>query len=727
MIRPRLFLSAVSEELRTVRQSVAATVRTLGFDPVSQDDFPTGYGELREWLREQVNSCEGLIQLVGQAYGAEPSNVDPEYGRVSYTQFEFLYARKRNKKTWVIVIGKDFELDKPIAEQDLPRTHDHSDPFGYQIERRSLQQNYLSRLNQDNHLRHTANNGTELQNIILRLRDDLGELRRGGERRERRLTKAVISILLGLVILGGGGWWGYHQLQRGVQQVSLVNTEKIRAHLLQTTEETHRRELTEAEAATDWKRRQELRDAANHAHSIRLSRIEELAASFAEIEGRGTSTGIFQEMTRILSEQGVDEAISYVGAQRPSILQTVRTRATVAREHNRADLQPLLRAAALQQAKGEATEARNLYTDIFAVEPDWPDALHAFFWFLTDQGDLARVHTTLVETKREYEEAHRMAQRLTTSDPGNTDWQRDLSVSYEKLGDVAVAQGKLDEAAKAYRDSLAIRKQLAASDPGNTGWQRDLSVSYERLGDVAVTQGNLDEATEWFQKSRLNWQDLQKKDPTNADWQRGITIPLNQLGDVAVAQGKLDEAAKAYRDSLAIAKSLAASDPGNTDWQRDLSVSYSKLGNVAVAQGKLDEAAKAYRDSLAIRKQLAASDPGNTGRQRDLSVSYERLGDVAVAQGKLDEAAKAYRDSLAIAKSLAASDPSNTQWQRDLSVSYAKLASLTELRKKTGESRAYWKQAFDVLSEIDKRGLHLSPKDREVLKILRQKAGVDAS
>lgn len=98
MNRPSLFLSAVSEELRTARQTVAATVRTLGFDPVSQDDFPTGYGELRQWLREQIDSCEGLIQLVGHGYGAEPPEVDPDYGRISYTQFEFLYAGLRGKK-----------------------------------------------------------------------------------------------------------------------------------------------------------------------------------------------------------------------------------------------------------------------------------------------------------------------------------------------------------------------------------------------------------------------------------------------------------------------------------------------------------------------------------------------------------------------------------------------------------------------------------------------------
>ncbi|WNM61708.1 DUF4062 domain-containing protein [Candidatus Nitrospira neomarina] len=516
MNRPRLFLSAVSEELRTARQAVAATVRTLGFDPVSQDDFPTGHGELRQWLREQLDSCEGLIQLVGQGFGAEPPEVDQEYGRVSYTQLEFLYARHQSKKTWVVVIGQDFGRDKPPDQLDLPHDPSCPDHAGYQAERRTLQEDYLTRLTRENHLRHTANNGTELQNIILRLRDELGELRKRAESRESRLTKIVIGILLGLVFLGGGGWWGFQQLQMGVQQVGMVSTEKIRAHLLQTAEETHRRELAEAEIDTDWKRRQQLREEADKAHAVRLSRIDELAASFAEIEGRGTGTNVFQEMTRILTEQGVDEAITYVEKQRSSIFKTVRARAASARERNRADLQPLLQTAALHEAKGQTTEARTLYTDILATEPDWPEALHQYFWFLADQGDLARVRTTLVAASRNYKDAHHIAQRLTASDSRNTQWQRDLSVSFNKLGNVAVAQGQLEEAARDYTEGLTVRKTLAASDPSNTEWQRDLSVSF------------------------------------------------NKLGDVAVAQGQLEEAARDYTEGLTVRKTLAASDPSNT-------------------------------------------------------------------------------------------------------------------------------------------------------------------
>ena len=36
---------------------------------------------------------------------------------------------------------------------------------------------------------------------------------------------------------------------------------------------------------------------------------------------------------------------------------------------------------------------------------------------------------------------------------------------------------------------LAIRERLAKSDPANAGWQRDLSVSYERIGDALVAKG----------------------------------------------------------------------------------------------------------------------------------------------------------------------------------------------------------------------------------------------
>jgi len=141
---------------------------------------------------------------------------------------------------------------------------------------------------------------------------------------------------------------------------------------------------------------------------------------------------------------------------------------------------------------------------------------------------------------------------------------------------------------------------------------------------------------------------------------------------------------------------------------------------VAVAQGKFEEAAANYAGSLAIRKKLASGDPSNIEWQRDLSISYNKLGNVALAQSNLDEAARNYGEDLAIAEKLAARDPSNADWQRDIAVSCVRLADLAVRQENPNQARRYGKQAFDALSGIEKRGLHLSPGDRKILDLLRK-------
>src|SRR5512147_2918064 len=77
--------------------------------------------------------------------------------------------------------------------------------------------------------------------------------------------------------------------------------------------------------------------------------------------------------------------------------------------------------------------------------------------------------------------SYKIFERLAGADPGNAGWQRDLSVSHNKIGDVLRAQGNLTAALESYQASLAIAERLAGADPGNAGWQRDLAFSHWRL------------------------------------------------------------------------------------------------------------------------------------------------------------------------------------------------------------------------------------------------------
>lgn len=68
----RVFISAVSKELGTVRKLVKKALEDSGYHAVEQDNFPLDYRELTDKLRRQIESCDAVIHIAGHCYGAEP-------------------------------------------------------------------------------------------------------------------------------------------------------------------------------------------------------------------------------------------------------------------------------------------------------------------------------------------------------------------------------------------------------------------------------------------------------------------------------------------------------------------------------------------------------------------------------------------------------------------------------------------------------------------------------
>jgi hypothetical protein len=180
--RPTLFISAVSKELRSARQLVANTLTFLGYEPIWQDIFGTETGDLRQMLRDKIDQSKGVVQLVGQCYGAEPTSPDPEFGRVSYTQYEALYARKKGIKVWYLFMDENFPIDAHEPEPE---------------ELRQLQAAYRGVLKVDSHLFHPLKTKEALEAGVLKLRDDLTQLRKGA----RRWAWMVAGLLAFIAIL----------------------------------------------------------------------------------------------------------------------------------------------------------------------------------------------------------------------------------------------------------------------------------------------------------------------------------------------------------------------------------------------------------------------------------------------------------------------------------------------------------------------------------------------
>jgi hypothetical protein len=156
----------------------------------------------------------GPHQIVGQGYGAEPPEADAGYGRVSYTQFEFIYARAQKKKTWLLFAGDACTRDTPLDGLDLPLPNDPArpDPASYQAEHRALQLNYRDKRRTDGHLYYDATGDTDLELKVERLGDELAELRRAFNLWQNKVLRDFAIVFVLLVLIGGSVWWfGYSQ------------------------------------------------------------------------------------------------------------------------------------------------------------------------------------------------------------------------------------------------------------------------------------------------------------------------------------------------------------------------------------------------------------------------------------------------------------------------------------------------------------------------------------
>jgi tetratricopeptide (TPR) repeat protein len=154
-----------------------------------------------------------------------------------------------------------------------------------------------------------------------------------------------------------------------------------------------------------------------------------------------------------------------------------------------------------------------------------------------------------------------IASRLVTTDPSNAGWQRDLSVSYDRLGDVLIAQRRPVDALKSYRESLAIAERLAAADPSNAGWQRDLFVSDVKIGNMLEVQGNLAEALTSYQESVTLADRLAKADPSYEAWQRDLAVGHAKVATVLAEQGSSAGALAAFREGRDIIARLREKSP----------------------------------------------------------------------------------------------------------------------------------------------------------------------
>ena len=97
-----------------------------------------------------------------------------------------------------------------------------------------------------------------------------------------------------------------------------------------------------------------------------------------------------------------------------------------------------MKAASLEQSRGRPDAARARFQELLDLEPDWPQALKSYAYFLFDQSVQYEVHGTLRTALADAEHCYRLAIQLHTQDPSKPEAQRVLSVACEPVRRCAV-------------------------------------------------------------------------------------------------------------------------------------------------------------------------------------------------------------------------------------------------------------------------------------------------
>lgn len=115
----RIFISATSGDLKSVRKSLRNALLELGYHPIEATSFGADWRAIDEMLENKISECHAVIHIVGFHYGGEPELATLPKGkqRMSWTQMERDIAKRLGKKIFTFICTEHFDFEPTQVEE----------------------------------------------------------------------------------------------------------------------------------------------------------------------------------------------------------------------------------------------------------------------------------------------------------------------------------------------------------------------------------------------------------------------------------------------------------------------------------------------------------------------------------------------------------------------------------------------------------------------------------
>jgi tetratricopeptide (TPR) repeat protein len=635
---PKVFISATSGDLRSIRKLAKDALLTIGCHPIEQDTFPPDYRTVRAMLRERIKECQALVHIVGLRYGAEPNpaTLPPGTSRRSYTQMEYDIGRELQKSRG----HKRFRIYTFICPKEFPYD---PEPDVEDAEKRSLQRQHRQAILQGEVLFEMPRDSMALQVRIHALREETLNLLAAQQRRTWGMTAAALAIFM-LVGFGLYEWLPTVVTTSVSQSLSPEAVAvRFRADIEADFQRKHEDLLRQGQ---NWQAIREL----EQRRDMRLAQVDNLVAVIRE--GLASDPGpIFTEAVRISEQEGVDAALAYLDSHQSNVLSNVDSaaaQAQVADERLRQALQPLLLKAELHSTQLQWDAALALLRQTVGKAPQWYVARLRL-------GNLLYTLARYPEAETEFKAALALAHSDT-----------EQAVALNQFALLLKDTNRLNEAEPLMRRALAIDEKSYDSEHPNVA--RDLN----NLAVLLLATNRLDEAEPLMRRA------LAIDEKSYGAEHSTVATHLNNLAQLLQATNRLNEAEPLMRRALAIDEKNYGGEHPNV--ARNL----NNLALLLKATNRLDEAEPLMRRALAIDEKNYGAEHPNVAR--DLN----NLALLLQATNRLNEAEPLMRRALAIDEK--SYDPEHPNVATHLS----NLAQLLQATNRPNEAEPLMRRALAI-------------------------------
>jgi serine/threonine protein kinase/tetratricopeptide (TPR) repeat protein len=281
--------------------------------------------------------------------------------------------------------------------------------------------------------------------------------------------------------------------------------------------------------------------------------------------------------------------------------------------------------------------------------------------------------------------------------------QRELAAAYERVGDVRGEEssgslGDLSGAIESYTKALRIREALVLVNPSDTQAQRDLASSHEKLGSRLLDTTEPSNGVEHLRKALALRLDLTRKQPARDELQLDLAATHRNLGVALNRNGPLADALEQYRDALALCEKLVLTNPQDRKYRRALWASYRGVGYTLWLNG-IAGAVEATSKALVLGEALLADDPINADYRQSLTLNYQNAGDMHKETDKRG-ALEYFRRALALGEESLAADPANALTRRDLAYAHKRIADFLADLEDNSQSLLHYRKALQYYQKL---------------------------